>query len=94
MKRILIACGSGIVTSTTVITKVKELLDGNGYKNNYSIRQCKVTEAAGLSEGADFLIATTNKPDNLKCDFVSGIPFLTGMGVDKSKEEILKLMEK
>lgn len=32
MKKILVACGSGIATSTAVNNKVKDLLNKNGYK--------------------------------------------------------------
>lgn len=94
MKKILVACGAGIATSTAVISKIKSLLDANGYENQYSIKQCKISETPGLSENADFLISTTAKPSNLSCDFVSGIPFLTGMGKETTEKEILALMEK
>ena len=36
-KRILIACGSGIVTSTIARKKVESLLDAHGYKGRYEI---------------------------------------------------------
>lgn len=94
MKKILVACGAGIATSTTVIAKIKNLLDSNGYQNQYSIKQIKVSEAPGLSDNADFLVSTTAEPSNLKCDFVSGVPFLTGMGKDATEKQILALMEK
>lgn len=94
MKKILASCGAGIATSTTVISKIKNLLDENGYQNQYSIKQIKVSEAPGLSSDADFLVSTTAKPSNLECDFVSGIPFLTGMGKEAVEKEILDLMEK
>ena len=94
MKKILVACGAGIATSTTVISKIKNLLDSNGYQNQYTIKQIKVSEATGLSDSADFLVSTTAKPGNLNCDFVSGVPFLTGMGKEAIEKEILDLMEK
>lgn len=75
MKKILVACGAGIATSTAVITKIKNLLDQNGYQNQYTIKQCKISETPSLSDNADFLIATTAKPSNLNCDFISGVPF-------------------
>ena len=34
MKKIVVACGSGIATSTVVAAKVKDLLDSNGV-NDY-----------------------------------------------------------
>lgn len=94
MKKILVACGAGIATSTAVITKIKNLLDQNGYENQYTIKQCKISETPSLSDNADFLIATTAKPSNLNCDFISGVPFLTGMGKEAIEKEILDLMKK
>lgn len=94
MKKILVACGAGIATSTAVITKIKNLLDQNGYENQYTIKQCKISETPSLSDNADFLIATTAKSSNLNCDFISGVPFLTGMGKEATEKEILDLMKK
>jgi len=94
MKKILVACGAGIATSTAVITKIKNLLDQNGYENQYTIKQCKISETPSLSDNADFLIATTAKPSNLNCDFISGVPFLTGIGKEATEKEILDLMKK
>ena len=94
MKKILVACGAGIATSTAVITKIKNLLDQNGYENQYTIKQCKISETPSLSDNSDFLIATTAKPSNLNCDFISGVPFITGMGKEATEKEILDLMKK
>lgn len=94
MKKILVACGSGIVTSTTVLTKLKKFLDDNGYEGKYKVNQIKTTEAVSKQDGADFLISTTMKPVGLNIDYVSGIPFLTGQNIEQAKKEILELMEK
>ncbi|MFV0381895.1 MAG: PTS sugar transporter subunit IIB [Breznakia sp.] len=94
MKNILLACGSGICTSTAARAKVAEILDQKGYIGKYKITQCKVGEAAALSVNYDFLIATTMAPQELKCPFVPGVCFLTGVGVDAAIESILELMEK
>ncbi|HJE96031.1 PTS sugar transporter subunit IIB [Ligilactobacillus acidipiscis] len=94
MKKILIACGSGIVTSTAVHDKVSKLLDENGFANQYSITQCKISETVPKSAQYDFLIGTTMAPEGLECDFISGIPFLTGMNTEPTKEKILELMKK
>ena len=37
MKKIVVACGSGIATSTAVEAKVKDLLDNNGLSGQYTI---------------------------------------------------------
>ena len=43
MKKILLACGSGICTSTAVHKKVEEMLISKGYAGQFEITQCKVS---------------------------------------------------
>ena len=45
MKEIVIACGSGIATSTAVAAKIAELLDSNGFNGQYHLQQCSIAEA-------------------------------------------------
>ena len=47
MKEIVIACGSGIATSTAVAAKIAELLDSNGFNGQYHLQQCSIAEAVG-----------------------------------------------
>lgn len=93
MKKILLACGTGIVTSTAVAQKLKKILDEKGYAGKYSITQCKIVEAASKSGSFDFVVATTMAPPGLKSPYVNGIPFLTGMNTEPTIERILELME-
>lgn len=93
MKSIILACGSGIATSTAVADKVKKLLDANGYSGEYRITQCAISEAVSKSETADLLIATTVKPAGITCPFISGIPFLTGVGKKDAEDKVLEFMK-
>lgn len=93
MKNILLACGSGIATSTAVNAKVSKILDDKGYKGKYKITQCKISEATTKSGSYDFLIATTMAPKELSCPFVPGVCFLTGVNMQKSIDMIVDLME-
>lgn len=93
MKKIVLACGSGVATSTAVAAKIRELLDNNGYRGQYTIVQCAIAEAVGQSQDADLLIATTVKPNGINCPFISGIPYLTGMGKDKVDQQVLEFMK-
>lgn len=93
-KKILVACGTGIATSTAVNSKVQRALDENGYKGKYEINQIKVTDAARLSKDYDLLISTTQEPPNLECEYMSAVPFLTGMKMNESIERLLEVMKK
>ena len=92
-KRILLSCGSGIVTSTIARKKVEELLDANGYAGQYEITQVPLASAPEQSRNYDFIIATSISPAELHCPYVNGVPYLMGIGTEASDAEILRLME-
>lgn len=92
MKKIVLACGSGIATSTAVAQKVSALLDDHGYAGQYKIVQCAISEAESMCSDADLLVATTVAPSGLTCPYVSGVPFLTGVGKPAAEQEILNVM--
>ena len=88
MKKIVVACGSGIATSTVVATKVKDLLDGNGV-TDYEITKCSIAEAPSQCDGATLLVCTAAAPAGIPCPVVSGVPFLTTVGKAQAEQDIL-----
>ena len=92
MKKIVLACGSGIATSTAVSRKVTALLDEHGFAGGYEIVQCAISEAADACADADVLVATTVAPGGLACPYVSGVPFLTGVGRDAAERSLLEAL--
>lgn len=93
MKKILLACGSGICTSTAVNGKVTKILNDRGYGGQFEITQCTVAEAPAKSVNFDLLIATTMAPKELKCPFISGVCFLTNVGTEPAIKQIIEFME-
>ena len=94
MKKIVLACGSGIATSTAVASKVTALLNENGYEGQFRIVQCAISEALDACGGADVLVATTVAPSGLTCPYVSGVPFLTGVGRAAAEQALLEALAK
>ena len=92
MKKIVLACGAGAAASTLVAQKVSSLLDSNGYEGKYEIVQCAICEAKDHCDDADLLIATTIAPEGLKCPYVSGVPFMTGVGRVAAEDAVLAVM--
>jgi PTS system galactitol-specific IIB component len=89
-KRILIVCGTAIATSTVVAHKVEELLKKHGIKAE--IKKQLTSAAKQASRDADLIISTTQVPD-VAIPVISGIPFITGMGVDKLEKEIIEKLQ-
>ncbi|HLU53046.1 MAG TPA: PTS sugar transporter subunit IIB [Acidimicrobiia bacterium] len=91
MKRVLIACGTGIATSTVVADKVRKHLKANGIEAK--VDQTKVSELHRGAKGYDLVVATTNVPKSVEAPVVNGLPFLTGVGVDKVLDEIVEHLQ-
>jgi PTS system galactitol-specific IIB component len=92
VKRILLACGSGVATSEAVRVRIEKLLNSEGFEGGYTIDMCKIAQAPELSSSYDFLIATTQAPVTIKCPYVNGVPFLMSVGVDEATRRVLQLM--
>ena len=91
-KTVLIACGTGIATSTVVSTVVQKIANENDL--NVDIIQCKMMEVPGYADRADLLITTTVvDKDQYKFPVIGGRPFLTGIGKDKVIAVIVEVLK-
>ena len=92
MKHILMACGTGICTSSAVRDRVCQILDSHGFAGTYDVTPCKMADVPALAESHDFLIAVTLIPGTLDIPYVNGTPFLTGGDASASERSLLALM--
>ena len=90
IRNILVVCGTGVATSTVVVKKVKDFCALKGF--DVSITQTAVTELLRAEITADFIIATTQVPDKITVPVVAGLPFLTGMGLQATYDQIEALI--
>lgn len=88
-KKVIVACGGAVATSTVAANKVVELCK----KNNVDIEICQVRISEIESNLPADLIVTTSK---VKRDFgvpiLTGMPFISGVGVEKTEANILKIL--
>jgi PTS system galactitol-specific IIB component len=89
-KKILVACGTGVATSTVVAKKLEEKLRAKGI--DVQIDQGKASDVGAKALGYDLVIATTQVDDTRGKPFLRTVSFLTGIGVDKDLETITKLL--
>lgn len=93
MVRIVLCCGTGIATSTAVRKKVETELDARGHKGQYTINQCKVTEAVAASKSADVVVSTVASPLlNTQC--ACPVIIATGILMNRGTKEIYDSIEK
>ena len=92
MKKILVACGTAIATSTVVAKKLEEKLRALGLE--VKIDQCKTSEVAGRAAGYDLIVSTTEVGEAAGKPVVRTLSFLTGVGIDGDVQKIAKLLGK
>lgn len=90
MKKILVACGTGIATSTVVTLKLQEALKNRGIAAD--VKQCKVSEI-GSKTDVD-LIVTTTTYDNPNVPVLRSLSFLTGIGIEEDINKIAEILSK
>ncbi|MDT8860848.1 PTS sugar transporter subunit IIB [Alkalihalobacillus sp. MEB130] len=91
-KQILIACGAGIATSTIVNDAIESMCKENGIAAN--LVQIKITEVGGYVDTADLLVSTTIVQKEYPFPVINARAFLTGIGLDEAKAEILEQLKK
>lgn len=91
MKTVIIACGAGVATSTVLTHGVKVLLEEKNIPHR--LIQCSLNEVKSYVSNADLIVSSMPLSSDYGIPKVLGISFLTGIGVDKTKEEILSYLK-
>lgn len=92
MKKVLVACGGAVATSTVAANKVKDLAKKEGIQTD--VQQCRVSELASKASNADLIVTTAKVDRDYGVPVVHGIAFISGIGMDKTEEEILTHLKK
>jgi PTS system galactitol-specific IIB component len=90
MKKILVACGTAIATSTVVAKKLEERLKARGIA--VAIDQCKASEVGAKAAAYDLIVSTTEIDDTKGKPHIRTLSFLTGIGIDADVETVVKLL--
>jgi PTS system galactitol-specific IIB component len=90
--QIVVACGSGVATSTIAADGVKEVLKELEIQN-YNIVKTSMTELPNLVDSADVILTTNNyKSDEKPCLNIMG--FVTGINEDILKSKLTDMFLK
>ena len=89
MKKILVACGTGICTSTMAAKKLETQLESRGLKGQFSISQCRVSELSFKANDFDVVICTSNATGTYETPVIQGLAYLTGVQMDKTTDKVV-----
>lgn len=92
MKNIFVACGSGVATSQTVASKIASMCEDESI--NVNVEAVDIKSLENVIDQCDIYVSIV--PTGLK-DWgkptISGIPFLTGMGIEEEFDKLKELLE-
>ncbi|UUV98584.1 PTS sugar transporter subunit IIB [Vagococcus luciliae] len=90
-KRVLVACGAGIATSTIVMDRIERLLKREGIEAD--LMQIKIVEAKKLQSEADILISTTILPTTYDIPAIVATSYITGIGIEDIDNQIIDILK-
>lgn len=90
-KKVIVACGGAVATSTIAANKVKELGAKNGI--DIDICQCRISEIPSNLDGACLIVPTSKVKRDYGIPLITGMPFISGVGVEKTEKKILKVLQ-
>ncbi len=92
MKKIVVACGGAIATSTVAANRIKDLCKKEGIPAEVS--QCRVNELDTKKEGVDLIVTTARVKKDYGVPVIHGVGYISGIGIDKLDQEILDILQK
>lgn len=90
MKTVIIACGSGIATSTMISMRVEDILNQNGIA--HEIIQCSINEIDSYEDRGDVIVSSTQLQKTYSIPAVMGIGFISGIGAEEAEQQLVEIL--
>jgi PTS system galactitol-specific IIB component len=91
-KKVIVACGGAVATSTIAANHVLELAKKNGI--DVEICQCRISEIESNLDNAVLIVPTSRVKRDYGIPLITGMPFISGIGVEKTEQKILDVLKK
>ena len=90
-KKVIVACGGAVATSTIAANKIVELCKKNGI--DIEICQVRISEIESNLTGASLIVTTSKVKRDYGVPLITGMPFISGVGVEKTEAAILDVLK-
>ncbi|MCC8023721.1 MAG: PTS galactitol transporter subunit IIB [Clostridium sp.] len=90
-KKVIVACGGAVATSTIAANKVVEL--GKKHGIDVEICQVRISEIESNLSGASLIVTTSKVKRDYGVPLITGMPFISGIGVEKTEKAILEVLQ-
>lgn len=92
MKKIIVACGGAVATSTVAADAIRELCKENSIKAE--VMQMRIIEIESNLDGVDLVVTTMRIKPTFSVPYVNGMAFLTGINREATEQKILDILQK
>ncbi|WP_156286256.1 PTS sugar transporter subunit IIB [Oceanivirga salmonicida] len=86
MKKIVVACGSGVATSQTVASKINSMLEDEGI--NVTVEAVDIKALESIIAQVDIYVTIVPGSETYGKPVINGIKFLTGIGIEEEFEKL------
>ena len=86
-RKIIVACGGAVATSTIAAERIKGLCKREGIP--LEVVQCRVNEISSYTDGVDLIVTTSKVKKDYGIPLVHAMAFVSGIGAEKVEENIL-----
>ena len=90
--KVLVACGSGVATSTVAQEAVKEIAADAGIP--IEIHKATISEVPERQYDVDVVLTTANYRNPLERPYLSVFPLISGVNRDKCEQDLVELFKK
>ncbi|RHM54060.1 PTS galactitol transporter subunit IIB [Mitsuokella sp. AF33-22] len=91
-KKIIVACGGAVATSTVAADAIRELCKKNNI--DADVEQMRIIEIASNLDGVDLVVTTMRIKPDFSTPYVNGMAFLTGINQEATEKKILDVLTK
>jgi PTS system galactitol-specific IIB component len=90
MKKVIVACGGAVATSTVAANKIRELAKKEGIA--VEVTQCRVNELESKKDGIDLIVTTAKVTKDYGVPVVHGVAFVSGINIAATEQKILEIL--
>jgi len=91
MKRVVVACGGAVATSTVAADKIRELCRRNDIA--VDVQQCRIGEISTRASSVDLIVTTARVSTDYGTPVIHGIAFISGINLDATEQKVLEALK-
>lgn len=90
-KKVYVACGGAVATSTVAAGKVEELIKREGL--DAEVIQCRISELSSNADDAAVFVTTAKVSRDYGVPVVHGVSFITGINTEKAEQQVIEALK-